>query len=169
LRTLYPDEWYHFSNPSPSPSLSNKYSIEIDVGKRLLPVHYLPDSDVRITHMTVIVFGDFSGLSNSEKQHLITSLTVVHEDITFSSDPSPLSGDEMFRTKTIGANEQFIYFSTRDPDSLSFKVSTDLNPVGKWSFSIENILLSTGENLLGRLKDIIAVFTVEGEVDWKGP
>lgn len=173
VRFYFPDEWYHFKNDPVEVDGTRKLNIQMPA--QFLPQHYEKDQAISTIHITIMLTGNFDGLSTNGKKQLLDSVRIEHayqdnnvqKTLKLISGNSPQAGEKKFNTKLIQAQDsQFALFSTRDSNNLSFQLDSGIDPTGEWRISIKDINLPNNKMLGEVLEDVLIVVTTEGRVNW---
>ena len=165
-RLQYPDQWYHFKNDPVA--ADGTRTLNVHFSKQFLPSQYENGQAISTIHVTVMLSGDFSGLSSSKMNELLRSLKIEHEyienGVTKTLDLVSQSNAPSFKTRLIDSqNSQYVMFSTRE-NNPSAKLPNGIEPTGDWRISIDEITLPESTTLGERLNDVLLIITTEGVV-----
>jgi len=150
LHAQYPDEWYHFRNPVPDSSDTER-TITVKLEPTALPRNFKIEDPMRVRHLTVLLVGDLTQIADST----LSAVKVAKEDVngievTFS-----------FATSTVAEGHRYALLSTRQTGSQpDGGLGDTLNPDGEWNITVADA------GLADLLNDIVLAVTVEGKLDW---
>ncbi len=170
IRLQYPDHWYHFKNDPVAADAPRNLDIELPA--QFLPAHYDSDAAISTRQVTVLLIGNFDGLST---ERLLKAIHITHEytengnkkTLKITSQTTAPAGETKFKTKLLQAQDnQFALFSTRDNNDQDVQLAANIDPTGEWRVSIDDIVM-TGSTTLGEIiEDVLLVVTAEGSVSW---
>ena len=172
-RFYFPDEWYHFKNDPVE--ADGTRMLDIVIPMQFLPPHYDKAQSISTRHVTIMLTGNFDGLSTNGKNQLLESIRIEHayqgnnvqKSLKLTSGTSPQAGEKKFNTKLIQSqNSQYALFSTRDNNNPSSRLDSGIDPTGDWQIFIKDINMPNNKTLGAFLDDVLVVVTTEGRVNW---
>jgi hypothetical protein len=182
LGFAFPDEWYQLKNPRTSDPPADR-PMPFTLPRLFFPPQYAPATAgggpaLELFHVALIVVGDFTGLSDPQREALRTSLRIVKDGLTLSAAAVSAPGSPAWRFAQVFDRSAF--FTTRKaPGALSpthFPLDpsrpdhTTTDASGFWTLTLGRPMFEQrddqGQPLIRRIVDAVLILTVQGHVQW---
>lgn len=149
VKSLFPDEWYHFANPLPNPAAEAPHQLELALRPTMLPQVLNQAQDILVQQVTLFIDGRFENLTAAE--------TALVDGLVVRKDSTPIA----FKQQESG--EQLLVFTTRTAATPSPAIDGLLTAEGQWQIVVGDHSTEAGRELLSRINNMMLVITIKGE------
>jgi hypothetical protein len=182
LGFAFPDEWYQLKNPRSSDPPADR-PMPFTLPRLFFPPQYAPapaggGPALELIHVALIVVGDFTALSDPQREVLRTSVEITKDGLTLSTAAVSAPGSPAWRFAKVFDRSAF--FTTREAPAALSPTQFPLDPLradhtttdasGLWTLTLGQPIFEQlddqGQPLIRRIVDAVLILTVQGHVQW---